>query len=170
MRVERLVVGMLETNCYLVYNNQSCLIVDPGDEYRKILKAIEGYQVEGILITHYHFDHVAALSDLLKNDCPVVFSFKTLGQQSTENFRFEVILNKGHKEDCVSFVFDDFIFTGDFIFKEGIGRVDLPGGSYEEMKASLENFKKLKKDYTIYPGHGPQTTLAHELKHNPYLN
>ncbi len=169
MKVERLVVGLIETNCYVLYQNDGCLVVDPGDDYKKIAQAIEGYELEGILVTHYHFDHVGALSDLLKHHCTKVFNFKTLGMQKTNNFTFEVVLNKGHKEDCVSFIFDDIMFSGDFIFNQGIGRTDLPGGSDVEMQKSLANLKKETKDYTIYPGHGPKTTLSDELKNNPYF-
>ncbi len=169
MKVERLVVGLLETNCYVLYQNESCLVVDPGDDYRKIAKAIEGYELEGILVTHYHFDHVGALSDLLKHHCTTVFNFKTLGKQKTKSFSFEVVLNKGHKEDSVSFVFENDIFTGDFVFNEGIGRTDLPGGCDKEMQKSLDKLKVLTKNYNIYPGHGPTTTLDYEKQNNPYL-
>ncbi len=170
MEIKKITVGMFETNCYILYQNDGCLVIDPGDDYQEILKQTKGYNLEGILVTHYHFDHVGALNDLLKNDCSEVFNYRTLGKQETKNFKFEVVLNKGHKEDCVSFVFDDVMFVGDFIFRDGLGRTDLPGGSMAEMEKSLENLKEYYKDYTIYPGHGPKTTLKYELKNNPYLN
>ncbi len=170
MEVKKIEVGFLDTNCYIIYNNDSCLIIDPGADYDKIKKHVGDYKIEGILVTHYHFDHVGALNELIKNDCLTVFNFKTLGIQKTKNFEFEVVLNKGHKEDCVSFIFDDIMFVGDFIFRDGIGRTDLAGGSIDEMEKSLANLKNITKNYTIYPGHGPKTTLQYEIKNNPYLN
>ena len=61
------------------------------------------------------------------------------------------------------------MFVGDFIFKESIGRVDLPGGNYKEMIASLEKLKEYDDNITLFPGHGESTTIGHEKKHNNYL-
>ena len=61
------------------------------------------------------------------------------------------------------------MFVGDFIFYENIGRVDLPGGSYQEMLESLKKMKKYSNDITLYPGHGEKTTLGHERKYNHYF-
>ena len=60
------------------------------------------------------------------------------------------------------------MFTGDFLFKESIGRTDL-GGNINSMKDSIEMIKKYP-DVTIYPGHGEKTTLFYEIKHNPYFH
>ena len=61
------------------------------------------------------------------------------------------------------------MFIGDFIFRESIGRTDLPGGSDMEMQQSLERIKDYPDDITLYPGHEEQTTLKHEKENNPYL-
>ncbi len=61
-------------------------------------------------------------------------------------------------------------FTGDLLFRESIGRTDLPGGDPAAMRASLEVvFSMLPDETRILPGHGPQTTVAHEKQHNPFL-
>ena len=61
-------------------------------------------------------------------------------------------------------------FSGDTIFRMSIGRTDLEGGSYQQMMDSLHRVvAKLPTDTTLYPGHGPQTTIAEELQYNPYL-
>lgn len=64
------VVGPVQTNCYFAYNVDTlgCVIVDPGDESDKIIKYIENKQLkpEAILLTHGHFDHIGAVSDLRK--------------------------------------------------------------------------------------------------------
>ena len=61
------------------------------------------------------------------------------------------------------------MFTGDFLFEGTIGRVDLPGGSIEDMLNSIKKIKKLSPTIKIYPGHGDITTLKDELKYNKYL-
>ena len=78
------------------------------------------------------------------------------------NFNFEVIYTPGHKEDAITFYFKDYnaMFTGDFIFKDAIGRTDLPGGNMESMIESLNKIKSYNKDIIIYPGHGDKTTLG----------
>ena len=61
------------------------------------------------------------------------------------------------------------MFVGDFIFKDSIGRCDLPGGSEQELKESLEKIKTYPKETTLYPGHYETTTLEEEMKNNPYF-
>lgn len=78
--------------------------------------------------------------------------------------------NSGHTNCSVSYIIDDAMFSGDFIFNGSIGRTDLPTGSNERMKESLSKIKNVDDDYVIYPGHGNQTTLYIEKKRNPYLN
>ena len=66
MNIKRVVVGSLEENCYIVEKNNKCIIIDPGDEADKIISNIT-CEVVGILITHYHFDHIGALDELKEN-------------------------------------------------------------------------------------------------------
>ena len=61
------------------------------------------------------------------------------------------------------------MFVGDFIFKGTIGRWDLEGGDYEQMKESIERLKTYPKDTILYPGHGESTTIDEEIKNNPYF-
>jgi len=61
-------------------------------------------------------------------------------------------------------------FTGDLLFRESIGRTDLPGSNPATMRASLEVlFSILPEETRIFPGHGPETTVAHEKQRNPFL-
>jgi glyoxylase-like metal-dependent hydrolase (beta-lactamase superfamily II) len=64
---------------------------------------------------------------------------------------------------------DEHLFIGDVLFRGSIGRYDLPTASYNEMMNSLSILKSLKKDYIVYPGHGPKTSLFYEINNNPYL-
>lgn len=175
MEMLKLVVGSLETNCYILYENGKCLIIDPGDEENNIIKKIDKLELKpvGILLTHNHFDH-AMYADSLSNLYKVpVFDHKNLfeGIKKIESFEFETIYTPGHSETSITFYFKDYglMFVGDFIFRENIGRVDLPGGSFQDMIESLKKIKKYDDDIVLYPGHGEKTTLGHEKKYNHYF-
>ena len=64
---------------------------------------------------------------------------------------------------------EDALFSGDTLFAGSCGRTDLPGGDWNTIKRSLERLAELEKDYTVFPGHGPSTTLAAEKNYNPYM-
>ena len=61
------------------------------------------------------------------------------------------------------------MFVGDFIFKDTVGRCDLPTGSSSEMDKSIEKIKAYDDDITLYPGHGDETTLGREKQYNLYF-
>lgn len=172
MDIKTIKVGYLEANCYIISHNNNCLIVDPGDDAYKIIDSIGSLKVIGILITHYHFDHIGALS-ILKDKYNVnVYDYKNSGKNiNIGDFSFKVIDTKGHTADSVSFYFDKYsvMFTGDFLFKESIGRYDFENSSYSDMKKSIEKIKKYDKNITIYPGHGDSSTLEYEFNNNVYL-
>jgi glyoxylase-like metal-dependent hydrolase (beta-lactamase superfamily II) len=63
------------------------------------------------------------------------------------------------------------VFVGDCLFAGSIGRTDLPGGNYEQLMDSINgNIISLGDDFTVYSGHGPETTIGHERTNNPFLN
>lgn len=86
-------------------------------------------------------------------------------------YYFKVIETPFHTEGSVCYLLksENALFTGDTLFKGSIGRTDLATGNEKEIKSSLEKIKLLNKDLNIYPGHGPLTTLVHELKTNIYF-
>jgi glyoxylase-like metal-dependent hydrolase (beta-lactamase superfamily II) len=76
----------------------------------------------------------------------------------------------GHTKGSVTFTADSEFFSGDLLFAGSIGRVDLPGGSYEEMLVSLAKVPMRLPDETVVrPGHGPDTTIGRERASNPFL-
>jgi len=82
---------------------------------------------------------------------------------------FRVMYTPGHSAGSSCFVCDDVIFTGDTLFRDSVGRTDLPTGSYQTLLKSLKKFLQLPKDYVLYPGHGNRTTLSYERENNPYM-
>ncbi len=159
MKIEKIVVGPLETNCYLVRVANECLIIDPGDNFKQIKELVKDYQVVGCLITHFHQDHIGALEEVLST-----YNLE-INKVKSKKFNFEIIETPGHTFDSRTFYFkeDKIMFTGDFIFYHSIGRTDL-GGSDKDMIYSLHLIEKYPDDITIYPGHGSKTTLGEEKK------
>ena len=164
MNIKIVKVGILETNCYILENEKECLVIDPGDESIKIINSITK-PVAGIVITHYHFDHIGAL-DELKNKYKVnVYDITNLkeGENNISSFAFEVIYTPGHKSDSISLLFAKDLFCGDFIFKGSIGRTDVPTASMKDMQDSIKKIINKNPDIIIYPGHGESTTIKNEL-------
>lgn len=173
MEIETIKVGQLQTNCYILSIKENLLIIDPGDDYNAIVNKVGNKHVNAILITHSHSDHIGALKEILEKYKCDVFSYKNLaeGSNTISNFKFKVIYTPGHTSDSISFLFEEehAIFTGDFVFKDTIGRYDLPTGSFISMLKSLNNISKYE-NLTIYPGHGDITELDYEKQHNPYFS
>ncbi len=79
----------------------------------------------------------------------------------------------GHCPGNVLFYFaqDGVAFVGDALFKSGVGRTDLPGGSFEQLEQSIRTqIYSLPGATVVYPGHGPATTVADEMAGNPYVS
>lgn len=88
------------------------------------------------------------------------------------NTSLKVILTPGHSPGSLCFYCeaDKKIVSGDVLFQMSIGRSDLPGGDYNQLIKSIkENLFDLPDDVTVYPGHGPTTTIGFEKKNNPFL-
>ena len=194
MEITALTLGDYMTNCYLLRREDSdrCLIVDPGYEAGKILKVLEEkhLQPEAILLTHGHFDHVGAVRELFsETDCDVYISeadlslppmitngrlfythiYPASGALTLAGLTFRVLPTPGHTPGSVCLLAGDTMFSGDTLFRGSCGRTDLPGGSWEQICASLKSLASLPGDYRVLPGHGEETTLAWERTHNPYL-
>lgn len=157
MKVERIPVGCLQANCYIVTKNDKSIIIDPGDEAEKIKDFCNSKNIVEILVTHNHFDHVGALPELEE-------FYHLKANVRSPYFNYEIIQTPGHTSDSKSFYFKDdlVIFTGDFLFKGTIGRTDLPTGSEAEMIKSLEKIMEYPDELTVYPGHSSSTNLGKE--------
>ena len=85
----------------------------------------------------------------------------------------EILFTPGHSPASVSFYSkaNGFLLAGDVLFRESVGRTDLPGGSPDVLMKSIKDELYVLPDETIvYAGHGMPTTIGHEKKHNPYVN
>lgn len=190
MKMISLPAGPLHANCYILYKNSDCVIIDPGD-FSTVNSVVQsnGLSAKFVILTHGHFDHCCGAKSFADRGAEILYSkadeeliYKGLyatefglnyvpvkadkylrdGNLTIGDFDFEVMFTPGHTKGSVCFIAEDKIFTGDTLFKGGMGRTDLEGGDFSEMLSSLKKLFSLKKDYTVYPGHGDQTTLFKE--------
>ena len=185
-------MGPYQTNCYIVTKDGKDIIIDPGVGATEWVKKNVTNPI-AILNTHGHFDHVwsnAALQKELgvklytpKGDVMLLSSSSWMPDlppstpdvviDGDEELDLEGIKVKfrhfpGHCPGCSTIEIDDAMFSGDFIFERSIGRTDFPYSSPEDMKKSLEKFKQIPYDKTVYPGHGGTTTIKQEQQYSDY--
>ncbi|HMO50600.1 MAG TPA: MBL fold metallo-hydrolase [Kiritimatiellia bacterium] len=94
------------------------------------------------------------------------------GQEWTDiGLTYRIIETPGHSPGGVAFYFpaEKMLFGGDTLFRGAIGRSDLPGARPADLAASLKRLLTLPDDVTVYCGHGPETTIGAERRHNPFL-
>ncbi|MEN2464976.1 MBL fold metallo-hydrolase [Ornithinibacillus sp. FSL M8-0202] len=94
------------------------------------------------------------------------------GNFSIGPFEFDVLYTPGHSPGSISFLLqaEKVIFSGDVLFNRGIGRTDLPGGDFATLQDTIWNtLYTLTNDITVYPGHGPTTTIGEEKRYNPFI-
>lgn len=157
------------------------------------------FKTARILLTHAHIDHISAAGKVAKalnipvvelapedhdmyhskdnalppyfspaDDLPEVKDFAPIDNCT-------VIALPGHTKGGSGFLFDDgkekFLISGDTLFCGSIGRTDLYGGDYATLiKSITAKLLTLPDDLVFYPGHGGESTIGFEKKHNPYLN
>lgn len=82
----------------------------------------------------------------------------------------KVIHTPGHTKGGVCYLVDDKIFTGDTLFYESVGRTDLVGGDFSQLKSNIqEKLFTLDEDIKVYPGHGQSSTIGYEKVNNQFL-
>ena len=101
------------------------------------------------------------------------FNIQEEGMMTIGPFEFEVRHTPGHSPGSVSYIFlnSQFAVVGDTLFKQSVGRTDLPGGNTNTLLTSIhDKLLTLDDEVIIYPGHGPATTVENEKDTNPFLN
>jgi len=86
------------------------------------------------------------------------------------SIRFQVIHTPGHTPGGVSLLADGCLFVGDTLFAGSVGRTDFPGGNFETLKSSIqEKLFALGDEVKVFTGHGAETTIGEEKRHNPFV-
>lgn len=104
---------------------------------------------------------------------PADFCFENEKVYQLSGFIFKVVPTPGHSWGSVSFIFDDeeAVFSGDALFRETIGRTDLPTGDFDELINSIkEKLFTLPNHFHVFPGHGSETHIGHEKNFNPFFH
>jgi hydroxyacylglutathione hydrolase len=165
----------------------------------KDMVARSGRRLVAVLATHGHADHVASAPAVCDPDIPlyiheqdelaltdqaawgagmpVPMEFRPTEVRTVRDgdvlefagFRIEVQHTPGHTPGSVCYVTDGFVFSGDLVFRDSIGRHDFPNSSAADMQRSLRRFLELDDPLDVFPGHGPTTTVKRERKANEWL-
>lgn len=177
--------------CYIVWDPETkeSLIIDPGGEAKKIIKAAEGLKVKAIVLSHVHYGHVAAFPEiaaalkiplfvhesdvkffrkLIKHFIPPEAEEKVRLLKEGDMIKFgnkslKVIHTPGHSPGSIClYDGEGALFTGDILFAGAHGGGNHRGGSLEDTRNSLKKIFALPPETKVYPGHGPKTTIGKE--------
>ena len=198
MKVHMLSLGPLGANCYILEtDHKNAVAVDIGGDPEILLRLLrqQGLQLDRILLTHGHYDHMGGVArvqqetgapvyihgdDLGMLTDPVQSLATPMGMQGFEPVPDGKLLTDGAKirlDDLELTVLHtpghtpgSVCYLGNgLLFRQSIGRTDFPGGSMPQMRKSLTRLNGLSGDLLIYPGHNGASTLEYEKEHNPYL-
>jgi len=172
--VRAFTVGPVQENCYIVRADPQAthaIVVDPGDEPERLLQALEalGVELDAILLTHCHFDHIGAVAPVAKATgapvyCPEIetpmladiMAFVPPGFGPFENHEpehllaggehlnlarmdIDVLFTPGHSPGHLTYAIPGILLSGDVLFQGSVGRVDLPGGDWATLERSIED-------------------------------
>lgn len=208
MKIEKLVLGQLKTNCYVISHNNTAIVIDPAcnGEIIEVLINKANCKLKAIFLTHGHQDHIGAVDYLynkfrcpiyahynerdiiegldaskvihdipsLKNvkvTVPVKYFDSEFTSYDIDGIIVDAVFTPGHSEGSCVYVLRDCnrIFSGDTLFKDGIGRIDLPTSNKVAMKESLKLLQSFKDSCKVLPGHGSDTTIGYEKENNLYF-
>ena len=197
--IQRYVLGLVQVNTYVLWNDNHVLIIDPGSKSKKLQSVLDeaGAIVDGIFLTHAHFDHIGGVDAFAKKyhaplymnelDAPLLTDtrlnlsmydplivetkpkFLMPGKQKIGTFDVTIYDAPGHSEGCSMLQWENNLFSGDVLFQGSIGRTDFYTSSNTKMMQSLRKIKEMDPDLIVYPGHGEATTIKNELQWNPFL-
>ncbi|MFH1767642.1 MAG: MBL fold metallo-hydrolase [Candidatus Omnitrophota bacterium] len=200
MKIKTFSLGDLVVNCYLLFEEsiKEAVIIDAPYGIESVLEYLndKGLKLLAVFLTHGHIDHIYGLGNINvpfyihRNDesflhtpdlnlssflgKPFVLKGEpTLieeGDFSLGSFSFKVLHTPGHTPGSLSFLINNWLFSGDALFLNSVGRTDFVYASHETLIASIkEKVTTLKPKTVVFPGHGDSTTVEYERLNNPFL-
>ncbi|NBP17813.1 MAG: MBL fold metallo-hydrolase [Actinobacteria bacterium] len=190
VEVHKLVVGPVENNVFVVRCRLTgeAVLIDAANEHERLLELCTALGVRRVLETHGHWDHIQAVPAMREAGYEV--GVTALDAPRLADVGYDVLLDDkevievgrvrlhalhtpGHSPGSITLVHeaDKTAFVGDALFSGSIGRTDFPGCSFEALEASIRSkLYALDKDTTIFPGHGPESTIGRERRSNPFVH
>lgn len=193
MQILKKAFGEYATNCYILKGERGDLVIDPGEGSFDWVMQNTG-KITAVLNTHGHFDHVYDDAKLQRAGAKIYIHeddafmlradpFETMpepieadvlvkGQEQSfeiAGFNVKFSLFAGHTPGSCMIEAGGAIFSGDVMFKGSIGRWDFPFSNGEQMRESLHKILQIRGDFTLYPGHGPNTSLVAERQNLKYF-
>lgn len=185
-------------NAYLICRFGHCLLIDPNFDYNDIISKLGEQILDGVLLTHAHSDHTSLIHQfnvpiyVHSDDAALLFEDKYNGYSKDmprpylrKQLNIKVIEDQykipladhevvvlhtpGHTKGSVSFLYQKYLFTGDTLFKDSVGRHDLYSGNLFDLKRSvIKLIDDLNDNILIKPGHDAPSSIRNERKNNPF--
>lgn len=199
MEIKTFVSGLLSNNTYLAVDSKgkTCFLVDPSTNDKRVAKYIEdnSLALEGILLTHGHFDHIGGVKFFKDRFCCKVYmhaddvefidnplemsesydkfavdeTVKDGNELELRSERVKVVHTPGHSKGGVCYVAGKYVFCGDTVFRASYGRTDFRGGDFLQLKQSVKKVLDMPGYFILLCGHGESTTSEFERRYNPIL-
>ena len=191
-------IGFASNSYILTADNKTAVVVDPYERRVLDVLKQNSLECKYVLLTHGHFDHVGLCGKLFgigaaiccgEREKEYIFSSENremLGGVNIPDFEisrtfrdgekfnlcgieFTAIHTPGHTAGSMCYLAEGCLFSGDTLFKCGVGRTDLPTGDYAELMSSVKKLFALDGDIKVYAGHGEDTTINFERQFNPFV-